>query len=89
MMWSVASMSAADVLSGLVDRATVQLEHGDGRLLKSASLANLAWALSTSGPSKTHDSALLQVQSELVRRLPELCQSQSYRNPSASTAKPI
>ncbi|CAE7595563.1 EMB2654, partial [Symbiodinium natans] len=78
-MWSVASMSAADVLSGLVDRATVQLEHGDGRLLKSASLANLAWALSTSGPSKTHDSALLQVQSELVRRLPELCQSQSYR----------
>ncbi|CAE7763190.1 unnamed protein product [Symbiodinium sp. CCMP2592] len=75
-MWSLASMSATDALSGLVKSAKGRLENGEGRLLKPASLANLAWALSI---ADSESAVLLAVQRELIRRLPELSNSQSYR----------
>ncbi|OLP95059.1 putative RNA pseudouridine synthase [Symbiodinium microadriaticum] len=75
-MWSLASMSATDALGDLVKTARGRLEKGEGRLLKPASLANLAWALSI---ADSESAVLLAVQRELVRRLPELSQSQSYR----------
>ena len=70
-------MSATDALGDLVKTARGRLEKGEGRLLKPASLANLAWALSI---ADSESAVLLAVQRELVRRLPELSQSQSYRS---------